>query len=284
MKKKILLSYLTYVNKENRGRRIHIFEETFKEFSKLKGSKGLSLLSIDNNSDNDIVERLRDSEVFDYSIHLNQNMYDIANLYFTSKVATDLNYKYMMYCYDDFVFYDYDFAEDCIEFMEKNPTIQSIRMPWIEFDNLDYFNSQLTSKVINPDAVRHYNQPHFKKTSKRELGIWPLEKVGKHKFSKGQWHYTSRPTLWRTSFFHSIFDHLGDSFPVMQNFEGHAMQYFYEKEESHLSSFIDGGVAKTFKQSERASAGGSNNFNKVYVEKSSLDEAYNSCFKKLITI
>ena len=277
MKKKILLSYLTYVNKENRDRRIHIFEETFKEFSKLKDSKCLSLLSIDNNSDSDIVERLRDSKVFDYSVHLNKNMYDIANLYFTSKVATDLNYKYMMYCYDDFVFYDYDFAEDCIQFMEENPKVHSMRMPWYEMSNWKYFDSMTTSKSENPDAVRHYNQMKRKNDGKSTLSIDGKPSVhGNHEFRKADWHYTSRPTLWRTSFFHSIFDYLGDSLPVMQNFEGRAMKYFYDKE--HQSSFIDKGVAKTFKQSERATAGGPKNFNKIYLSRKNLDEAHQNFF------
>ena len=279
MKKKILLSYLSYVNENNKDRRLHIFKETFKEFSKLKNDKHLSLLSIDNNSSEDIKSLLKDSHVFNYVIHLENNMYDLANLYLTAKTASELDYEYMMYCYDDFVFYDYNFAKDCIEFMDNYSEVQSMRMPWYEFKNSNYFNTNYTSKQENPDAVRHYNQMKLKKVGKAELTVDKnAVLLGDHQFRRADWHYTSRPTLWRTSFFFSLFESLGESLPVMQNFEGKAMKYFYEK--GHLSSFIDGGVARTFKQSERMTSGGPSNFKSVYLSKKELDNAYNKHFVK----
>ena len=220
MKNKILISYLTYINSANRDRRYGIFEKTFDSFSKLKDDKSIVLMSIDNNSDKDIRQKLKNANIFDYTLHLDDNFIDISLLYYTAKLADQLNIEYMFYSYDDFLFYDHDFAKDCISFMQDNREVHSMRMPIYDIEKPDQFDSFKTDKMINPDAIRHYNQPARKMNHNSKLIFEGPLPVGHREFYITNWHYTSRPTLWRTSFFKKVFDDIGDKIPVMQNFEG----------------------------------------------------------------
>jgi len=267
MKSNILVSYLTYVTDNNRERRQSIFNETFSAFQNLKNDDSLVLFSIDNNSSSDIKNKLKNANTFDYYLHLKENFIDISLLYYTVKLADELNIKYLFYCYDDFLFYDFDFGKDCISFLDNNPDVHNIRMPYYSYDNREYFDSSKTSKSINPDAIRHYNQPD----NRKELDFTGPIVENNHTFYKCNWHYTSRPTLWRTSYFKTIFEDL-EKIPVMQNFEGYAMNYFYNKNLN--SSVLDKGVAKTYVQSERMETGGFGHFNQVYIDKKHLDRNY----------
>ena len=98
-------------------------------------------------------------------------------------------------------------------------------------------------------------------------------------FYECNWHYTSRPSLWRNAFFSKIYEEI-EQIPVMQNFEGVAMNYFFKN--NMKSSFMDIGVASTFKQSERQVQGGRQYFDNVFVNKQELYNNYKSSLTKLI--
>ena len=279
MTEKILVSYLSYVNNENNDRREVIFNTTLESLKKLKkNDKSLSFLAIDNNSNQSTVSKLKNSEIFDYSIYLSKNYYDMSLLYYTAKVAIEKNIKYILYSYDDFEFYDFNFGSACINFLENNLDVASIRMPICDIDNMHLYNADITSKRINPDATRHYNQPARNQLDDYSLNIeGPFTHEDKD-FYKANWHYTSRPTLWRTECFAKIFEDIpSDKMPVMQAFEGFAMKYFYKQ--GMKSSFINMGVSKTFTQSERIHSGGHRHFENIILTKESMDDHYNKTFK-----
>jgi hypothetical protein len=277
--KKILISYLTYVNDKNFERRYPIFKKTFEEFKKLKSNKNLYFLSIDNNSSNIVKKELIESNIFNATLHLDENFYDMSLLYYTSKFAIEENIDYIFYTYDDFEFFNYDFSNDCISFLESNEDVHSIRMPIYDINNINYYNSEITSKSKNPDATRHFNQIAKERNQSGKLIMSGPYKENKYEFYKINWHYTSRPTMWRTKYFNKIFNEFDKKVPVMQNFEGIAMKYFYNNKMNAAS--INLGVNKTFKQSERIESGGHNYFNNVYLDKNKLNYKYSKLLKRL---
>lgn len=277
MSTKMMLGYLSYVNNNNESRRSKILDASLRSLKKLKKiDEDILFLSIDNNSNKKTIEKLNSSNIFDYSIHLNKNFIDMSLLYYTAKLALEKSIEYIFYTYDDFEFYNFEFSKDCIDFLEKNKDVHSIRMPECNIRNINYYNADITSKSVNPDATRHYNQIAMKQGKDANLNMQGPFNHGNSNFYKANWHYTSRPTIWRTDYFYSIFEDI-KQFKVMQNFEGFAMEYFYKNKMQ--GSFIDMGVNKTFKQSERIAQGGPSHFDNLYFDKKELDD----CFKNNLT-
>jgi len=273
MSKKLLISYLSYVNDKNEDRRSKIFDESFDSLKKLfvKEKNSAFFLSVDNNSNKKTIEKINQSSIFDYKLHLKENFIDVSLLYYTAKLAYERGIEYIFYTYDDFIFYDFEFVEDCVDFLESNREVHSIRMPIFDVDNINVYNSEITPKSINPDAIRHFNYFADRNSEDRRLKLEGPLKFGIHEFYKANWHYTSRPTFWRTEYFYKVFKEM-KNINVMQNFEADAGKYFYKNKMN--SSLINLGVCRTFKQSERMTQGGGSYFKTVSFEKKYLKEYF----------
>ena len=96
----------------------------------------------------------------------------------------------------------YDNAiNDVIEFLEQHQDVSCVRLPSYDFKNKSKYDSDITPKSINPDSIRHYNSI----TGKSLIWEGPFQ-FGEHSFYKNNWHYTSRPCVWRRSFFEKVIE------------------------------------------------------------------------------
>ena len=92
--------------------------------------------------------------------------------------------------------------------------------------------------MINPDSIRHFNFV----TNKRLNWEGPFC-AGNHDFYKNNWHYTSRPIIWRRDFFESVLTTQGNISKILQGFEGWAQPAF---EKAGLKTgVLDKGMVKT---------------------------------------
>ncbi len=239
---RLLIGYLTFVNEENSSRRLSVFEGTFPTLEMLR-NQPCDILSVDNNSIDEVKGTLAESGLFRYNLHFSQNFYDTAVIYCSALLAKERGYPYVMYMYDDFHVYDNSFVKDCLEFMDSNEHVHCLRIPLYDFDNKEKFDPEFTPKSINPDAVRHFNTI----TNRRIKWSEPIE-AGTKTFYYNNWHYTSRPTLWRTEVLMSLFDGV-DEIPILNMFERHATHKLNEL--PLVTGVMDKGAMHTVMQSER---------------------------------
>lgn len=206
---KIAIGYLTFIPDVLMSLRFDEFETSLASLSIIK-SDLTRLLSIDNVSTEIVKKKLHEAKIFDNFVHYDQNKYDSGALCSLMWYAKDHRIPYMMYVYDDFIMQK-NSIKDCVEFMDTNSDVHCVRVP--AFEKNAKFDAEQTQKTKNPDAVRFYNSINGEKLS------WsaPIF-VGKSTFFKCNWHYTSRPTLWRTDIFSDLIGMMGE-IPVLQLFE-----------------------------------------------------------------
>ena len=252
------VAYLKWLTDENFDRRYQIVDESFRSLYKL-ASQTCEVFIINNGGIK------ADSEF--PTINLSKNYYDVAVHFSAYWLAKRKNREFFIYTYDDFVLYDDRFIESCEKFLDLNPDVSCIRLPQYEYGN-SYFNANVTPKSVNPDAVRH------------ELGAAGEDlyfdgpfSISKCSFYKTNWYPNSRPMMWRVRSFEKFLDYLNlEAVPVMQPFE----RFLYNTadlltvDNQFVSSFVDGGVCKTFstKNSERELAQSGNlrvNWGKIFV-------------------
>ena len=239
---RLLIGYLTFVNEENKSRRLSVFEETFPTLEMLR-NQPCDIISVDNNSISEVKEKIVDSGLFRYTLHFDQNFYDTAVIYCSALLAKEQGYPYVMYMYDDFHVYDDSFVKDSLEFMDRNENVHCLRIPLYDFDNKQEFDPDFTPKSVNPDAVRHFN------TVTNKIIEWSRPSViGSKTFYHNNWHYTSRPTIWRTDVLMSLFDGV-DEIPILNMFERHATHKLNNL--PLVTGVMDKGVMHTVMQSER---------------------------------
>jgi hypothetical protein len=232
----LTLGYLSYITERNKLKRFLDFSKSLDSLNNIK-SKKVEFISIDNNSTLEAKEALLSSKLFSKNYHFSKNFFDVALFYTTVWHAKKHNRDYVCFLYDDFIVYD-DAFDDVIEFMEKNSDVHCTRITEYDFDNKHLYDSDVTSKSINPDSIRHYNFVTGKKLS------WsPLQTVGKHRFIKNNWHYTSRPCVWRTDFLFSVLEKQEKESNVLQGFENWAMKAF--QNELLVTGVLDKGMVKT---------------------------------------
>jgi len=263
---RLLVGYLSYVTENNAYRRFENFSNSLYSLENLK-DEPCDLLSIDNNSSCSVKDALKESKLFSNLVHLDKNFSDISVLFITAYYAKKQGYDYCMYTYDDFIVTRKNVLNSCIEFLDNHSSVHCVRVPVYSYDDKNAFDPDHTPKTINPDSVRHFN------TVTREKLRWEGPYFyDKNKFFINNWHYTSRPTLWRTDVLYSLFEDL-DEIPVMQTFE----KYSCEKlNELPLSvGVLDGGMMHTVKQSERNAQGGTSADKKIRIKKSEILECLN---------
>jgi hypothetical protein len=253
----IALGYLSFVNKDNKERRLDLFKESLRHLSGMKGS--CKLISFDNNSCDEVKNDLIDFG-FDLNFHFNENFYDLSVLYGTYYVCKKLNCKYMIYAYDDICYLQNDFIGDSINFLNLNLDVDCVRICSYEKGNTD-FHAEKVGKLNNPDAINHWashknNVPHINVP----LTWDPSQTVGDNTFHINDWHYTSRSSVFRVSSFEKFLTGHNE-LPVLNFFEGHV--YKKNKEFGIKTGILEGGAFKTMaqhstKNSERLNLG--NNF------------------------
>jgi hypothetical protein len=215
----ILIGYLTYINDINSSYR---YDDFIRSLSSLKSWKNQTIISIDNNSNDDVKNNLKNSGLFSHYFHYNKNYYDIVLFYTSYWYASEINSKYVLFTYDDFILHDADAIKNCISFMDNNPDIACTRITDYFYENQRLYDADRTSKRNNPDAVRHYNN-----VSNEKLTWEGPIKVGNYNFYKNNWHYTSRPAIWRVNNLQKILP-ITSTVPVLQKFEGYVMKEFHK--------------------------------------------------------
>ena len=242
MNDEILVAYLCYLTDSNKDRRGDNFYKSLESMECLEHQK-CKVVAIKNNCTSEAQAKIDSQKGIDFSITMKKNLWDLSSIYAAAKIAFDNNMKYCCYMYDDFVVYNKDFMSDCINFLDDHHDVGCLRVPIYDYDNKKKYDPSTTPKSRNPDSVRHYNT----QTGKSLMWEGPFE-YKSNTFYKCNWHYTSRPTIWRTDLLMSFFEDR-DVIPVMQFFEGHACKLFGET--GLKTGVLNGGAMHTFLESER---------------------------------
>lgn len=267
--------YLKWLTEENYNRRSSIVNESLESLCNLR-SQNCDITIINNGG---IKSSFHQQDFF--TIDLSKNYYDISVHFSAYFLAKWKNKDFFIYTYDDFVFFDDDFLNQCQKFLDLSPEIFCIRLPEYEYGN-SYFNANITPKSINPDAVRHEQG-----AANADLYFDGPQIIQNKEFYKTNWYPNSRPTMWRTSSFEKMIKDLDlRSVPVMQSFE----RFMYNQSDflafygNFVSSFINGGVCRTFSTdtSERELAEKKQhnriNWNRIFVD---VTELKNELFTKM---
>jgi len=234
--KKLVVGYLSYITEKNENFRYLDFLNSVESLKKI--DKNFSeIISIDNSSIEKARSALKDSGIFDRAFHYNTNFFDVALFYTTLWYAKENCIDYLCFLYDDFIVYD-DALHNVVEFLDKNPQVSCVRIPIYDFYDQGKFDSEITQKVKNPDSIRHYNCVTNKKLNWRG----PFQ-VKQHEFFVNDWHYTSRPTVWRREYFDNVLEKQGAFSKVLQGFEAWAAKAFFEAE--LVTGVLNGGMVKT---------------------------------------
>ena len=245
MTNEVLITYLCYLTEGNASRRSENFHKSLESMSLLQDQK-CKVVAIKNSCTKDAEQKIDSQDGIDFSIKLKKNLWDISVIYAAAKIAKENNMKYCCYMYDDFVVYDNNFVEACVDFMNSHEDVACLRVPAYDYDKKHLYDSTVVPKSENPDSVRHYN------TQTRERLKWEGPFSHKEKdFYKCNWHYTSRPTMWRTDILLSFFENY-ESLTVMQNFEGHGCKILADT--GLKVGVLDKGAMHTFLESERNSS------------------------------
>jgi len=249
MKDEVLVTCLCYLNENNIKRRQKNFLKSINSLKLLK-NQPCRVIAINNNCCDEAKKIINNIEGIDDIIDLSRNFWDIATIFASAYIAKKLGYKYCCYTYDDFVVYDDNFVSQCVKFLNDHQDVGCIRITKYEFDNKDLYNSEIIPKSINPDSVRHYSKNNVKRTNLQWEGPF---KIQNRVFYKNNWHYSSRPAIWKTDVLYSFFEnHI--KVPVMQPFERHGTIAFYHT--GLKTGVLDNGAMYTFLESERTSLPG----------------------------
>ncbi len=239
---KTLIGYLTYINEKNKSFRLKHFNDSLESFSRLFETS--ITVSIDNNSLIEVRDKLKQSN-FDKCFHFSENYFDIALFYVAFWEAKRLGKEYVLFAYDDFIAFPSSFLmlNDAEIFMDKTLDVGCTRITSYCFDDPS-FDSRITPKSKNPDAVRHFNT-----VSNSQLNWSNPQQAGLSLFKKTNWHYTSRPTLWRTAILEKILESI-DEIPILQGFEQYACDKFNSF--NLLTGVMNLGMMKTTNVSDSA--------------------------------
>lgn len=260
----IVIGYLSFITEKNKKLRFDDFKTSVESLSKLDQYE---IISIDNASVDEAKAVIEESQSFSKKFFLEKNLYDIALFFFTMKYAIEKNKKYAMFMYDDFIVHD-DKIESCIKFLNEHEDVGSIRVPAYKKDDR-HFDCDKTPKSVNPDAVRHSNYI----TSQKLVWEGPFNIDG-DVFWKNNWHYTSRPSIWRTDIVSKFFD--DGASPVLQGFEKKAGNIFASL--NMKIGILDGGMMTTTDTKKSARYQETNEHNSKKVELSELNKSFYDLF------
>jgi len=263
----IILTWLSYLTPNNYVTRIKNYTQSMRS---LVGMENVDLVLVDNDPTQSLLldsvraeiglgcYESREKTSQKYQVFRAKNeWYDVAAHYVAYYVAKGLRRPYFAYTYDDFVFYDKFWVKDTVTFMDKNPDVCCIRLPYYSAYNKNSFDRDITPKSVNPESVAHKRGG----VKNADVEHRDPEDIGHHTFYKSNWRPQSRPTLWRTDDFARIVG-FPNTCPVMQDFEGY-MHAFADLDDTYVSGFIDGGVCSTFPQDTSLRLAAGNKFPEV---------------------
>lgn len=258
----VVIGYLSFITEKNKKLRFDDFKASIDSLHKLNRYE---IISIDNASVDEAKAVIEQSQCFSKRFFLEKNLYDIALFFFTMKYAIANNKKYVAFLYDDFIISD-DKIESCIKFLDHNNDVGCVRIPAYKKDD-QYYDCDKTPKSINPDSVRHNNCI----TSQKLTWDGPIDVDG-NIFWTNNWHYTSRPSIWRVSIISKFFE--DDRIPVLQEFEKKAGDIFASMRMK--VGVLDGGMMKTTDTRKSARYQESNEHNSKKIELAELNKSFHS--------
>lgn len=269
MNSKLTIGYLTYINEKNYQYRFTDFQQSIKSLKTIDFDQ-CELIQVDNASCTDVDIYCADSNLFNKRFCYKNNFYDISLFYTTMWHAKNKNSKYIGFLYDDSIAYDAGTAiKDSIQFMDENSDVSCLRIARYEHND-KLFDVQFTPKLVNPDSVRHFNSETNAKLEWKEQTY-----VGNHKFYKCNWHYTSRPCIWKLEAFENLIKDVY-SIPVLQQFEKYCMTQY--ENQKIITGVLNGGLVKTttVKNSARTNELNSSKEANIRVELNELKSQFES--------
>lgn len=273
LNKKLAIGYLTYVNHKNYQYRLQDFSLSLASFSAIQNQQ-YDFLSVDNLSLEEVKSAIPSTWK---KFHYMGNLYDVALFYTTTWYAKVNNIPYVLFAYDDFIVENAEGLNDVVTFMDQNPDVHCTRVTAYDFENNFKYDSAKTPKQSNPDAVRHFND-----VTNQPLKWSEKIRVGNTDFYKNNWHYTSRPCVWRTDvFLNAIENSALENIPILQGFEGWAKGYFNNL--GLVTGVMDGGVMKTtdVRRSARTNELQLDREMSVRIARKELRAAFEECNEKI---
>jgi len=240
MKTKCIAVFLSFVTDGNRTLREDLFNECFPSFERIKLENkdlDLSLVAVDNMSVNSVRERTNKSNILDLFYLLDKNMFDTALFCAGLDAAEISGAEYALFTYDDFLVHRPSALSDVIQFM-KSSGADCCRITDYDVSDSRRFNSDITPKSVNPDAIRHLNTATGQKVEHTFFG-----KFGQSEFYFTNWHYTSRPCVWKISKLREVMSKT-DNLKVLQGFEGFMVKACQDS--GVLFATLDKGMMRTF--------------------------------------
>ena len=221
MQKRICIGILTFCDDLKSPERFSTLKKSLESYRALKRPDTF-IYVWDNNSSKNVKEYLRSLDFLDGIYFSEKNLYDLVAVNFLEKKAKELSAEFVCYLEDDFLFYDFNFLDDCYQFMDNNPDCGSLRILKYNFrDRARYDKLSNHPHKDKPNCQRHYNQNDKQQLFWEDCGI-----IGKHYFYKNNWHWYSFPTITRTEVFSQIIPKV-DCRPL-QGMEGFVMEKYHE--------------------------------------------------------
>ncbi len=218
---KLCVGLITYCPPGSKER-FEILKKSVDSIALLKEqSSSIRIHVWDNNSSEEVREYLSSKDFFYELCFSNEKMFDVVAMNFLCERAKSVNAEYSMYLEDDLLFFDSNFLQDSLDFMDENMDCAALRILRYEYDRKEIYDkfSSSNQKDVN-NFQRHYN--NISKEKLRWEGPW---KVGNHKFYKNNWHWYNFPTICRTEVLDNIVPKLdcsplqGFELEMMKNFE-----------------------------------------------------------------
>ena len=194
---KLCVGLLTYCNSKTHPERYEIIKKCVDSFKNLV-EENVYIYALDNGSSSDVIEYLRASPYIDDIYEARNNLYDVLAVNFLIKKAKQINATYVMHLEDDFFFYENNFVDNAIEFLEKNSGCGYLRIL-----KYDWHNKEIYNKLANhPDKDLANCQRHFNAITNEGL-IWARmnENIGNFCFYVTNWHWYNFANICRLEVF-----------------------------------------------------------------------------------
>ncbi len=263
MRPRITFGYLTYVNDRNSAYRLDDFKQSVAFLPSLRLA-GNEIIHVDNASIPEVRRLCDESNAFSKNYRYTTNFFDVALFYTTLWRAKSIGADYIGFLYDDSIVFDHDGILSCIDFLDANTDVDCLRVARYDISQKELFDTQYTPKADNPDSVRHFNS----QTGASLVWSDPIH-VGFRTFYKNNWHYSSRPCIWRVESFDKIVKGL-TLVPILQGFEKHSMERY--EQHKMVTAVMNGGLVYTtnVKNSARTNELDTHTENRIRVDLSTL--------------
>lgn len=273
MRPRVTFGYLTYVNDRNSAYRLDDFKQSIAFLPTLRLGEN-EIIHVDNASTEEVHRLCDQSGVFSKNYRYMTNFVDVALFYTTLWRAKDVGADYVGFLYDDSIVFDHEGVQNCIDFLDANPDVACLRTARYDRMESARFDTKYTSKVDNPDSVRHFNS----QTAAPLVWSDPIH-VGSRTFYKNNWHYSSRPCIWRVEAFEKMVEGL-TSVPILQGFEKHCMERY--EQHKMVTGVLNGGLVytTTVRNSARTNELDTNTENRIRIDLSVLRAEFDKINKE----